>query len=162
MKRILLALACAAGLGAPAAADHYYQTADPQVVQAINEMVYALGQGCNAGNAQACQAVPLLQQQAHFMLSAGYDCVAQGNQQACAFYQQQIWQLQEAYQQVSFAVQQGYLMRPYGQPSAGMGLTHEQRMQQIHNFGVQNRLNFQNRMATMDANHQQFLDYIRQ
>lgn len=162
MKRILGAVLVALGLNGPATADHYFQTADPQVVQAINEIVFALGQGCNVGNAQACNAIPLIQQQAHAMLSAGYDCQTQGNQQACSFYQQNLWQLQEAYTQVQMAAQQGHLMQQYGAPSQGMGLTHEQRMQLIHNFGAQNTANFNQRMQQTDRNHQQFIDMIRQ
>lgn len=162
MKRILLALSCALGLAAPAKADHYYATADPQVVQAINEMIQVLGQGCNAGNGPACNAIPVLQQQAHLMLSAGYDCQARGDQQSCQFYNQNYWQLSDAYQQMSYAVQQGRLLSAYGQPGPGMGLSHAERMQQIHNFGIQNQMNFQARMQRMDSNHQQFLEYIRQ
>ncbi|MEO0803851.1 MAG: hypothetical protein AAFY57_16465 [Cyanobacteria bacterium J06642_2] len=161
MKRLWLALLCTMGLTGVAKADHYYATADPQVVQAIDEIIMVLGQGCNVGNAPACNAIPLAQQQAHLMLSAGYECNL-GNQQACGFYQQNLSQLSDAYQQLSIAVQQGRMTSPYGQPTAGMGLTHAERMQAIHNFGVQNRINFNNRMATMDANHQQFLEYLRQ
>lgn len=161
MKRLLLALLFASGMAGTAKADHYYATADPQVVQAISEMIGVLGQGCNAGNALACNAIPQLQQQAHLMLSAGYEC-SYGNQQACGFYQQNLWQLNEAYQQLSLAVQQGRLMSPYGQPTGGMGMTHAERMQAIHNFGAQNTINFNNRMAAMDDSHQKFLEYIRQ
>ncbi|MEM6446528.1 MAG: hypothetical protein AAF704_08185 [Cyanobacteria bacterium P01_D01_bin.123] len=70
MKRLWLALLCTIGLTGVAKADHYYATADPQVVQAIDEIIMVLGQGCNVGNAPACNAIPLAQQQAHLMLSA--------------------------------------------------------------------------------------------
>ncbi|UYV37539.1 hypothetical protein N4R57_21890 [Rhodobacteraceae bacterium D3-12] len=162
MKRILTLLAVVVGLGGPAKADHYYATADPQVLQAINQIMTTLGQGCNMGNAQSCNAIPLLQQQAHMMLSAGYDCRMQGNPNACAFYQQNIWQLREAQQQVQMAAQQGRLMQQTGNAAPGMGLTHAQRMQQIHNFGAQNTANFNQRMQTMDQNHKKFIEMIRQ
>ena len=161
VKRILGAFAVAFGLSGPVAADHYYATADPQVVQAINEIITVLGQGCNMGNGPACNAIPMFQQQAHMMLSAGYDC-RMGNQQACGFYQQNLWQLRDAHTQVQYAANQGRLMQQYGQPTDGMGLTHEQRMQQIHNFGAQNTANFNARMQQMDTNHQKFIEMIRQ
>lgn len=161
MKRLVLTLLFSFSMASTSKANHYYETADPGVVQAINEMIMVLGQGCNAGNAPACNSIPLLQQQAHLMLSAGYEC-NYGNPQACSFYQQNLWQLNEAYQQLSYAVQQGRMTTPYGQPTTGMGLSHAERMQAIHNFGVQNRINFNNRMSTMDANHQRFLEMIRQ
>lgn len=162
MKRLFGLLICVIGLNGPAKADHYYATADPQVLQAINQMMGMLGQACNMGNAQACNAIPLMQQQAHMMLSAGYDCRMQGNQNACNFYQQNVWQLREAQQQVQMAAQQGRLMQQQGGTAPGMGMTHEQRMQQIHNFGVQNTQNFNNRMQRMDQNHKKFIEMLRQ
>ncbi|TFL18253.1 hypothetical protein [Jannaschia formosa] len=169
MSRFLaLALAALAAAGPkPAAADHYMQTADPQVVQAIQEIVWALGQGCNAGNAGACQAIPMAQQQAHMMLSAGYDCRMQNDPQACQFYQANLQQLQQSYQQVAQAMQTGALMQPQGGMGGGgampgMGSTHEERMQQIHNWGQQ-RLEWGRQNQTiMDNSHQRFLETLRQ
>lgn len=155
------AMACAvAGAPASAMADHYMASADPQVVQAITEIIQVLGQACNMGNGQACNAIPLAQQQAHVMLSAGYDCQRR-NQQACAFYQQNLWQLQAAYQQTAMAVQSGALMQNRG-GGAGMGLTHEERMQQIHAMG-QASLDYGRQVSdSMDRSHQQFMEYLRQ
>lgn len=145
-----------------ASADHYYQTADPQVLQAINEIITVLGQACNMGNPGACNAIPMAQQQAHVMLSAGYDCQASGNMQACQFYQQNLYQLQAAHQQTSIALQSGRLMQNYGGAAPGMGMSHAERMQQIHNWGQQ-RLDYGRRVSSqMDSNHQQFLEMIRQ
>lgn len=162
MKRILTILAFAVGLNGAAKADHYFATADPVVVQQINQIITTLGQACNMGNAQACNAIPLVQQQAHSMLSAGYDCRMQGNQNACAFYQQNLWQMQDAHRQVQMAAQQGQLMQPTGNAAPGMGMTHAQRMQQIHDFGAQNTANFNQRMKKMDENHNKFIQMLRQ
>ncbi len=148
MKRLLLALILAFGVTSAAKADHYHTTADPRVIRAFNEIIGVLGHGCNVGNASACNAIPMVQQYAYQMLSAGHEC-STGNQQACGFYQQNLWELNAAYQQLAAAMQQGHI-------------THAERMRAIHNFGEQNRANFNNRMATMDSNHQQFLEYIRQ
>ena len=145
-----------------ASAEHYYQTADPQVLQAINEIITVVGQACNMGNPRACNAIPMMQQQAHFMLSAGYDCQVGGNMQACQFYQQNLYQLQAAYQQTSMALQSGRLMQNYGGGGSGMGMSHAERMQQIHNWGQQ-RLEYGRQVSSqMDSSHQQFLEMIRQ
>ena len=109
------------------------------------------------GNPTACNAIPMAQQQAHFMLSAGYDCQVGGNMQACQFYQENLYQLQTA-----MALQSGQLMQNYGGGGPGMGMSHAERMQQIHNWGQQ-RLEYGRQVsAQMDSNHQQFLEMIRQ
>ena len=143
-----------------AQANHYMQTADPQVVQAINEIIFALGQGCSAGNMNACNMVPLAQEQAHAMLVAGYDCQAQGNPQACQFYQQNLWQLQEAYQQVAYAAQTGLLYQPSGGGQAGanpLGQTHAQRMQIIDICGQQRLEYGRQSHQLLDQRHEQFM-----
>lgn len=159
MKILLAATVLACGAVTGANANHYMQTADPQVVQAINEIIYALGQGCSAGNMNACNMVPIAQQQAHAMLAAGYDCQAQGNPQACQFYQQNLWQLQEAYQQVSYAAQTGSLYQPTGgaQQVNPLGETHAQRMQNIHNWGQQRLEYGRQSQQLLDQRHEQFM-----
>ena len=164
MFRSLAVALAALTVGSPqaAVADHYMQTADPQVVQAVQEIVRALGQGCNAGNTTACKAIPRAQQQAHIMLSAGHDCQYGGQPQACQFYQANIFQLQQAYQQVSMAMQSGALMTYRGGGGARAGLSHAQRMQQIHDWGQQ-RLDYgAQSQALLDNNHAQFMEMLRQ
>ncbi len=145
--------------------NHYLQTADPQVVQMIEEIIYALGQGCQAGNMNACNAIPMAQQQAHAMLSAGFDCAQAGNQQACGFYQNNVWQLQQGYQMVAQAHQSGMLYQPNnGMSGSGavggavpQGSTHAQRMQQIHNWGQQ-RLDYgRQSQQLLDNSFNQFM-----
>lgn len=157
-RQIILAsvLAVAATTGS---ANHYMQTADPQVVEMINGIIGALGEGCNMGNAMACNAIPMAQQQAHMMLVAGYDC-SYGNQQACGFYQQNVFQLQQAYSQVAAAYNSGQLFQNTG--GGGAQLSHADRMQQIHDWGQQ-RLEFgRQSQALLDNNHAQFMEMLRQ
>ena len=155
MSKSILAAVILSVAASTASANHYLQTADPQVVGAINEMVTVLGQACNMGNGPACNAIPMLQQQAHIMLSAGYDC-QYGQQQACAFYNQNYQQLAEAYQQTIFAFQSGYLTQNTG-GGAGMGMSHAQRMQQIHDWGQQ-RLDYgRQSQAILDQSHANFM-----
>lgn len=154
---LFIILAAVLSVSTPARANHYLQTADPQAVQAINEILQALTQGCQAGNGNACGMIPIFQQQAHAMLLAGYDCQAEGNQQACAMYQNNIWQLQQAYQTVAQAVQSGALFAPSGGAVNPLGSTHAQRMQNIHSWGQQ-RLDYgRQSQAILDQRHQQFM-----
>lgn len=156
-------LICAAALSIAAtgaSANHYMQTADPVVMQQINEIITVLGQGCTMGNAGACNAIPIAQQQAHMMLSAGYDCLTQGNMQACNFYRQNVFQLQQSYDQVAMAYNNGTLFQNTG--AAGATMSHAERMQQIHNWGQQ-RLEFgRQSQALLDNNHAQFMEMLRQ
>ncbi|MEL6639822.1 MAG: hypothetical protein AAFP98_00685 [Pseudomonadota bacterium] len=161
MPKMSLAAAALSLAATTASANHYLQGADPQVVGAINEMVMVLNQACNYGNGPACNAIPMLQQQAHLMLSAGYDCQYGGQQAACNFYSQNYQQLSYAYQQTMTAFQSGYLAQNTG-GGAGMGLTHAQRMQQIHDWGAQ-RLAYGNQVQqTMETSQQNFLETLRQ
>ncbi|MEM9344209.1 MAG: hypothetical protein AAGA87_14295 [Pseudomonadota bacterium] len=159
MKRLLAAAAMALCTITGAQANHYMQRADPQVLQAINDILYALGQGCSYGNVNACNLIPVAQQQAHAMLVAGYDCRERGNQQACSFYEQNLWQLQEAYQQVAYAAQTGLLYSPTGGQATGnpLGQTHAQRMQNIHNWGQQRLEYGRQSQQLLDQRHEQFM-----
>lgn len=162
IRTCLFAAACALFAGA-GQAQNQFQTADPQVVNALNEIVFLLGQGCNSGNANACALIPMVQQEGQTMLQAGHACQFNGNQQACAFYQQELFNLQQGYQQVQYAAQSGLLYQPTGGGGQvpGMGQTHEQRMQQIHNWGQQ-RLEWGNQQQQlMDQRHQQFMEMLR-
>jgi hypothetical protein len=159
MRHLILAAGVCLAAG-DLRAEHYFQTADPQLLQAVNEMIYVLGQGCQVGNALACQAIPDAQHTAHVMFSAGYDCQTQGNRAACDFYRQNIAKVEQMYGIVAQAHQTGALY----QPSAGaggmvnpLGETHEDRMQQIHNWG-QERLDFGvQSQAILDQRHADFM-----
>lgn len=157
MNKVILAGALSV-LATGALADHYMRTADPQIVQAVNEIIYALGEGCNAGNMTACNAIPQAQQHAHIMLSAGYDCQMQNNPAACQFYQQNIYMLQNVYQHVAAAAQSGALYQPLQAPGGGgIGATHEERMAQIDRWG-QSRLDYgRESQAALDRSHDWFM-----
>lgn len=161
MKRLLLGIAAAACLTTQASAQDYISAADPQVVQALNEIVMALNNGCASGNVGACQAAQYAQTGAQFMLTHSYQCQYDGNQQACGQYRQDMVELRTSYAQVQQAHMSGTLYQPTA-PAGGMGLSHADRMQQIHDMGVANTRRFNQRIATMDARHNAFLDMIRQ
>jgi hypothetical protein len=174
----LIALSCAA----PAAADHWRQTADPQVVQALEQLVQVYGGFCQQGNQQACQMAQTVQGYGIAMLNAGYDCQMQGNQQACAYYQNAYGMLSQTYAETARAMGQFGGMQPgqggqppqYGvpqgqwgmpQPGAGgvnpLGQTHEERMQAIQNWGNDRTQWHQNRMQQMDRSHEAFMNTLR-
>ena len=143
----------------PAHANHYMQTADPYVVQQLNEIIWALGAACQMGNGQACSMMQLAQTEAHAMLNAGFECQMNGDQNACMHYNQAYGQLQQGYQQMQAAVQAGRLNAGGGGYSQS---THAERMQQIHNWGQQRLQWGQQQMQRSEANHQQFLEMLRQ
>ncbi len=159
----LFALAALASLmvwASPAArANHWMQTADPQVVQALNELIMVYGNACQMGNPQACQVTQSLQQNGSMMLNAGYECQNTGNPQACNFYNQAYGQLEQTYMATQQAMMAGQVQAaPQGY---GNGTTHAQRMQQIHNWGQQRLEWGRQQQQMMDNNHQQFLEYLR-
>ncbi len=133
--RFTAALVLSIPLCGAAQADHYLQTADPQVVQAINELIQVYGGACQQGHQQACNIAQLIQQQGGMMLNAGYDCQTQSNQQACVFYRQAYGQMEQTYYQTQQAINEGR----FGAGSANnySQYDHSQRMQEIHNWGQQ-------------------------
>ena len=149
----------ASGIGERAQSNHWMQTADPQVLQALNELISVFGNACQNGAQQACQMVQNVQQQGGMMLNAGYECQTSNNAQACQFYQYSYGQLEQAYYATQQAVAQGQFAAP--QPGYSDGTTHAQRMQQIQNWGEE-RLEWGRQQQQMvDQNHQQFLEYLR-
>ncbi|MDO9526761.1 MAG: hypothetical protein Q7J57_14690 [Gemmobacter sp.] len=149
-----------------AGADHWRQTADPQVVQALNELVQIHGGLCQQGNPQACQMLQSVQSHGSMMLNAGYDCQTQGNAQACAWYQQAYAMLSQTYAQTQQAMMQGQFSAAQtgAQYGGGQmpGSTHEDRMRQIQNWG-QERLQWgADSSARMDRQHQQFMQTLRE
>lgn len=145
--------------GTATANNHWMQSADPQVLQALNELMMVYGSACQTGNPQACQMVQNVQHQGGMMLNAGHECRVNGNPQACQFYQYSYGQLEQAYAATQQAMMQGRFQAP--QPGYSDGTTHAQRMQQIQNWGQQ-RLEWGRQQQQMvDQNHQQFMDYLR-
>lgn len=141
-------------------AQNFFAGDDPQVVQAINEVAFVYQSFCNNGNMQACNMGPMIQQGGQETLALGRNC-QMGDQAACSSYQEHLMELQAAHSQAVNAYQQLQSAQYAGQ-GAGDGLTHQQRMQQIQQWGAQNQANYQSRMQQMDRSHQQFLDMLRE
>lgn len=161
MIRRLSAAATAALLtiAPPALSNHWMQTADPQVLQAIDEMVAVYGSSCQMGNPQGCQALQYIQQTAGTMLDAGYQCQTMSNAQACAYYQQAYSVLEQAYIATSQAVMQGQMMNAQPGYSAQ---SHAQRMNEIHQWGQQSLAIGRQNQQILDQRHDQFMEYLRQ
>ncbi|MAY87938.1 MAG: hypothetical protein CML02_14620 [Pseudooceanicola sp.] len=154
-------LALALVIASPATADHWMQTADPPVVQALNELAMVYGNACQMGNQQACWMAQNVQSQGGMMLNAGYECQVNGNPQACAFYQNAYAQLSQAYAATQQAMTQGQKQQPAPGYGGQMGTTHAERMQQIQNWG-QERLQWgQQQQQMMDRNHERFMETLR-
>ncbi|WP_123642413.1 hypothetical protein [Histidinibacterium lentulum] len=152
LRTLKLAAIALAGLGTAASADHYMQSADPQVVGMINTIVGMYQQGCQMGNPMGCELAQMAMSEGHYLLNAGYECM-RGNQEACWFYQQGT---QAAYNNM-MQMQQAQL----GGGGNPLGATHEERMTNIHNWG-QSRLEWGNQQsAIMDQRHEQFMQTLR-
>lgn len=157
---VIAATVMSAALALPASADHWMQTADPNVVQALNELVLVYGGYCQQGNPQACQMVQSVQAHGGAMLNAGYECQVSGNQQACAYYRQAYGMLEQTYMQTTAALRHGQIVR-YGGGNP-LGATHAERMQAIQNWG-QERLQWGQRQSDMmDRSHESFMRTLRE
>lgn len=160
--RLLLAAAAVSGaLAHDAHADHWMQTADPQVVQALNELAQVYGSYCQQGNPQACEMVSAIQQHGGQMLNAGYECQINRNPQACNWYQTYYQMLSQTYAQTRQALMQAQMAPPAPAGANPLGDTHEQRMQAIQQWG-QERLQWgQQQSQIMDQRHEQFMRTLR-
>lgn len=162
----LASLALLLTLVAPAVqADHWRQTADPQLITAIDYMVSTYGQYCQGGMQMACQLQAEASQVGYAALNASYDCMAMGNPMACDYYQQAGWSLinsaQGLYQTMTGGTAQT-MPAPGYDPGNVLGPTHDARMANIEAWGTQNTINWQNSQATIDANHDAFIAQIQQ
>ena len=157
-----LAFAVVAAQGSPAKADHYLSSADPTVVAGFQQLLQVYGNACQLGNPQSCSVYQLLDGEAIQTLSAGYDC-QQGDQQACDYYNYSVGELNQIYTQTTQALQSG----SGGNVGGGfggnpLGSTHQQRLQQIQNWGQQ-RLDWgRQQSAIQQQNHDSFLERLRQ
>lgn len=161
-KHSLVAGLISLSLAAPVAADHWMATADPQVVQALNELVWVYGSYCQQGQPQACQAAQAVQQQGGMMLNAGYDCQVKGDPNACQFYQQAYGMLAATHGQVQQAMMMGQMQQPAPSPGVTpLGATHADRMNAIQQWGQDRTQWSQQRSLQMDAQHQRFMETLR-
>lgn len=156
LASILVAIASCS----PTLADHWTQTADPQVLQALGELTGLYGSYCQQGNPAACQMMDAVQQHGSQMLNAGYECQMNGNQQACYFYNSAYQSLEQAYVNAQQSLMQGQYQHP---PSYyDDGTTHAQRMEQIHSWGQQ-RLDWgAQHSQMMDQSHERFMQTLRE
>lgn len=130
---------------------------DPGVMQALSSMSMAFGQSCQMGDQQACYAYQYVQDIGNYMFGASDACL-QGNQQGCMAYMQAYQQLDADY---------GMFLQQYAgaqqfSGGGGMGMTHDQRMQEIARMGAQNTANWQARQQANDQAHQRFIESIRE
>lgn len=157
-KSTMLAVGVAACFtAAPAQAQSGGYQPDPQVVGALNEMIYTAGLMCQSGDQQACWSMNYLQQFGNQMMQAGAACQA-GNNEGCYFYQQAYGELSQGYQMM----QQQMAMAQSMQVPQGYGTTHQQRMQAIQDFGAANTAAWQQRQQLNDQSHQRFIESIRE
>lgn len=131
---------------------------DPGVMQALDQMGYAFGSACQLGDQNGCMGYNYIQQIGSYMMGASGACL-QGDQSACFAYSQSYQQLDADYgmflQQYA-GQQQGYYDPNYS------AAQHQQRMQDIYNFGAQNTANWNAQQQQNDLQHQQFIESIRQ
>ena len=77
--------------------------------------------------------------------------------QGCQAYQQAYFQLDNDYGQFMAYMSQAQVQQPM-MPNT----THQQRMQQIQQWGQQMNQNAINSQNALDNSHSQFMDYLRQ
>jgi hypothetical protein len=146
--------------GSPTLADHWMQTADPVVVQALNEVAQVYGYYCNQGDQNACQLANNVYQSGTAMLMAGYDCQMQGMQDACQYYNAAFGELSMVYGQITQTMPQ----QQYQDVLSGgnvLGATHDERMGNIAAWG-QERIEWGiTQSGIADANHDAFIAQIR-
>ncbi|MCC5973228.1 MAG: hypothetical protein JJT81_04165 [Rubellimicrobium sp.] len=160
MSRLAAAMFAVVALGPQGlAADHWRQTADPQVVMMMEQVNSIYHFHCQQGNPAACQALPMIQQLTQETLDASWFCVAEGNMNACQYYQNSAMQLSQVYMQLT---QAGQSQMGAGSGFNPLGETHADRMNAIQQFGQQNMDNFNDRMRQMDLQHEQFMSTILQ
>lgn len=163
MHRTLAAavLGAAVAAGTPARADHFMATADPAVVQGINEIVMLYGQACRIGYGDACQMAQMAQQQGYAMLNAGYDCQLRGIPQACGYYRQTYATMSNQLGQLRQAQTGGMIGQASGAGVDPLGATHQERMSTIEAWG-QSRLQWgQQQSQLMDQRHDAFMETLR-
>lgn len=150
-------------LAAPAAqAQQFPPGVDPNLAMALDQMISFVWQGCQMGDQMSCQNVQAMQAQAQNLIAAGQYCWQTNDPNACAFYQTGYQQAQMAYMQMSQASGGQMMATPGYNPGNPLGATHEDRMANIANWGAQNTANWNSGQAQIDANHNAFLNSIRQ
>jgi hypothetical protein len=123
-------------------------------------MSMAYGGACQMGDQQACAAFRYIQDISGFLMYTNEYCV-QGVQQACIDFQQAYGQLDYDYGQFS-AYYQPQAPMPQGGTVNPLGATHEERMQNIQNWGAQMQAQGAANSALLDQRHADFMATINQ
>ena len=131
---------------------------DPGVIQALDQMGYAFGSACQAGDQNACMGYNYIQQVGSYMAGASNACLY-GDSGGCQAYAQAYQQLDADYGM--FLQQYGGQQQGYYDPNYSAA-QHQQNMQDIYNFGAQNTANWNAQQQQNDLQHQQFIESIRQ
>jgi len=156
-KASSLALILCAPLAPPAQA----QGIDPQLVMMMEQMISAVWMNCQMGDQASCYNAQGMQQYGQQIIAAGQYCMQTNDMNACGFYQQGVYSVQNAYMQMA----QGYggqlPATPGYDPNNPLGATHADRMQNISDWGAANTANWQAQQAQNDAAHNAFIDSIR-
>ena len=146
-----------------AQAQQYTPGVDPNLVMALDQIISYVWQNCQMGNQGACQYAQQIQMDAQNLIGAGQYCYQTNDPNACQFYQNGIWEVEQAYGQMHQQMAGSQMPAgPSYDPNNPMGATHEERMANIAAFGAQNTQNWVDRGAASDANQAAFIDYIRQ
>lgn len=164
----VLALTLAAPFAPPVAAQQFGQGIDPNLLMMMDQMISSVMMNCQMGDQMSCQNAQGMQAYAAEIIGAGQYCLQYNDPNACGFYQQGAMNVQQAYMQM--AQMQGGQMQGGQIQSGQMGVApgydpnaaHQNNMDAIANFGAQNTQNWLNQQTQNDANHNAFIDYIRQ
>lgn len=155
----------AIALAAPAAAQsqQFGQGIDPNLLMMMDQMISSIMMNCQMGDQMSCQNAQGMQAYAAEIIGAGQYCLQYNDPNACGFYQQGAMNVQQAYMQMAQMqggqIQSGQMgVAPGYDPNAA----HQNNMDAIANFGAQNTQNWMNQQTQNDANHNAFIDYIRQ
>lgn len=153
------------GLATTAVAQNYEVRNDVQLWSAVEQMSAGLGTGCQLGDQTGCQGYQYVQNVAGYLVATNDACLYQNDQQACQFFQQAYNDLDVNYGHYlqGYAPQLQAAMAGNNQQLYNpMGATHQERMNNINNWGQQMLANGQAHSQMMEDNHQEFLRTIRE
>jgi hypothetical protein len=130
------------------------------LVMALDQMISYVYMGCQMGDQNSCMNAQMMQQQGANLIGAGQYCYQTNDPNACAFYQQGVMQVQNAYGMMMQSSGGQMTQMPGVDPGNPLGATHDQRMANIAAWGAQNTQNWQNGMAANEASVNSFLDNV--
>ena len=159
-RPLALAFLLAAPLAPQAQAQQFAPGVDPNLVMALDQMISYVYMGCQMGDQNSCMNAQMMQQQGANLIGAGQYCYQTNDPNACAFYQQGVMQVQNAYGMMMQSSGGQMTQMPGVDPGNPLGATHDQRMANIAAWGAQNTQNWQNGMAANEASVNSFLGNV--